>query len=60
MSISHWNKHWMLEVVVELNLDASIVYEGFRMSLESAIEHKVREGGASLGRLVRVGGNFEG
>jgi hypothetical protein len=55
MSISHWHKHWMLEVVVELYLYAAIVYQGFRMSLEGAIKNMVREGRASLGGLVRVG-----
>ena len=25
VSIGHWHKHWMLEVVVELNLNAAIV-----------------------------------
>ena len=55
MSISHWHKHWMLEIVVELYLYAAIVDQGFRMSLEGAIEHMVREGGASLGGLVGVG-----
>jgi hypothetical protein len=55
VSISNWHKHWMLEVIIELDLYAAIVDQGFRMSLEGAIEHVVREGGASLGRLVRVG-----
>jgi hypothetical protein len=55
VSISYWHKHWMLKVVVELYLDAAIVDQGFRMSLEFAIENIVREGGASLWGLVRVG-----
>jgi hypothetical protein len=29
VSISHWHKHRMLEVVVELDLDAAIVDQGF-------------------------------
>ena len=29
MSISHWDKHWMLKVVVELDLYAAIVDQGF-------------------------------
>ena len=28
MSISHWDKHWMLEVVVKLDLYAAIVDQG--------------------------------
>jgi hypothetical protein len=55
MSIGHWHIHRLFEVVVELYLYAAIVDQGSRMSLEGAIEHVVREGGASLGGLVRVG-----
>ena len=55
VSICHWHKHWMFEVVVELDLYAAIVDQGFRMSLEGAIEHMVREGCASLRGLVGVG-----
>ncbi len=55
MGISYWNKHWMLEVIVELYFYAAIVNQGFRMSLECAIENIVRERGATLGGLVRVG-----
>ena len=29
MSISHWNKHRMLEIVVKLDLNAAIVDQGF-------------------------------
>ena len=31
MSISHWNLHGALKVVVELNLYGSVIYQGFRM-----------------------------
>ena len=55
VSVGHRHKHRMLEVVVELYLYAAIVDEGLRVSLEGAIEHMVREGGAPLGGLVRVG-----
>ena len=60
VSISHWHKHRMLKIVVELYLYTAIVDQGFWMSLERAIEHIVCKGGASLGGLVRVGWDFEG
>jgi len=60
MTIGHWHKHWLFEVVVELYLYAAIVYKRFRMSLEVAIKHIVCERGASLRGLVRVGWHLEG
>ena len=41
MSISHWNLHGALKVVVELNLYGSVIYQGFRMCWETAIERIV-------------------
>ena len=55
VSISHRHKDWILEIVVELYLNATIVNQRFFMGLESAIENIICQGGAALRGLVRVG-----
>jgi hypothetical protein len=42
MRISHWHKQRMLKVVVELYLYGAVVNQGLGMSLEGAIEYRVR------------------
>jgi hypothetical protein len=55
VSISHWYKHWMFEIVVELYLNATIVNERIFMRLECAIENIICQGGAALRGFIRVG-----
>ena len=54
MSISYRNMHRRLEIVVELNLNATKVDLRFRMRFKLAIEQIISERGASLRGLVWV------
>ena len=50
----------MHEIVVELYFYAAIVDQGFRMSLEGAIEDIIGDWRASLGGLILIGWHLEG